>query len=137
MICPNCHSDKLRRSHSRNLNERLQKLFGRMAFRCQNCDWRGVLRVPGYYPVTLREWLKWILIYASMTLAVFSLAVTYAKWSAWLGGRPFYVRIGIFVTAILLGGLVIFKAPARGIVQAVLITLIVLMIIMSVPAVFF
>jgi hypothetical protein len=72
-----------------------------------------------------------------MTLAVFSLAVTYAKWSAWLGGRPFYVRAGLFVTAILLGGLVIFKVPARGIVQAVLITLIVLMIIMSVPAVFF
>ena len=137
MICPNCHTNKLRRSHSRNLNERFQKLFGRMAFRCQNCDWRGILRVPGYYPETLSEWLKWILIYALMTLAVFFLAMTYAKWSAWLGGRPFYIRIGIFVTAILLGGLVMFKVSVRGVVQAILITLIALMLLMSVPAVFF
>lgn len=108
-----------------------------MAFRCQNCNWRGTLRVPGYYPATLREWIKWILLYASITLAVFFLAVTYAKWSSWLGERPFYVRIGIFVMAILLGGLVVFKSSARGIVQAVLITLIVLMLLMSVPAVFF
>jgi len=108
-----------------------------MAFRCQNCDWRGILRVPGYYPETLSEWLKWILIYALMTLAVFFLAMTYAKWSAWLGGRPFYIRIGIFVTAILLGGLVMFKVSVRGVVQAILITLIALMLLMSVPAVFF
>lgn len=137
MNCPNCHSQKLRRSHSRNFYERLQKIFGRMAFRCEQCGWRGILRVPGYYPATLREWLRWILTYALITLSVFFLAVTYAKWSAWLGGRPFYVRIGIFLAAVFLGGWVLFKAPARGIVQAVFIALIALVLFMSVPAVFF
>lgn len=137
MICPHCHSDKLRRSHSRNFYERFQKLFGRRAFRCGDCGWRGILRVPGYYPKTLREWLKWILLYALMTLAVFLLAVTYAKWSAWLSARSVYLRIGIFLAAVFLGGLIVFKSTARGIVQAILLTLIALMLLMSVPAVFF
>jgi hypothetical protein len=137
MLCPNCHTEKLRRSHSRTLAERAQKLIGRLAFRCENCGWRGVLRVPGYYPGTLREWLKWLALYASMTLAVFSLAVTYARWSAWLGARPFYLRIGLFLAVVLLGGLVLFKAPFRGVVQAVFLALIAIFLLMSVPAVFF
>jgi len=137
MICPSCHAEKLRRSHSRNIYERLQKLVGRLAFRCEKCGWRGILRVPGYYPVTTREWIKWILVYASMTLAVFVLALTYAKWSAWLGGRPLYLRAGIFVSAVLIGGVVVFRLPVRGVVRAILLTLIALVLLMSVPAIFF
>lgn len=93
--------------------------------------------MPGYYPSTLREWIKWILVYASMTLAVFALALTYAKWSAWLGARPFYLRAGVFLSALLLGGTIVFRVPARGIVRAVLLALIALVLLMSVPAVFF
>ena len=137
MICPNCHTEKLRRSHSRTLAERAQKLLGRLIFRCENCGWRGALRVPGYYPRTLREWLKWIGLYASMTLAVFSLAATYASWSAWLGARPFYLRFGLFLAAVLLSGLILFKVTVRGVVQAVLLALIAIILLMSIPAVFF
>ncbi len=43
LVCPNCHSTNLRRSHSRNAGERFLKLFRRRPYRCKDCGWRGEL----------------------------------------------------------------------------------------------
>jgi hypothetical protein len=137
MICPKCRSQKLRRSHSRSLKERFLKLFGRMAFRCQDCDWRGVLRVPGSSPLGAREWLKWILIYSLMTLVIYLLAATYSSWSAFLSKKPLPLRIGVFVAALLLAGTAVFKVPGSGVLRIILITLAFFALFMSIPAVFF
>lgn len=39
--CPLCSSDRIKRSHSRNIGEKLLKTFGIHAYRCINCGWRG------------------------------------------------------------------------------------------------
>ena len=44
MNCPKCGSTRLRRSHSRNFKERLRKLFNQRAWRCIDCNWRGILK---------------------------------------------------------------------------------------------
>ena len=44
MPCPKCGSKRIKRSHSRDLKERLQKLFNQRAYRCINCGWRGILK---------------------------------------------------------------------------------------------
>ncbi len=137
MICPNCHAPKLRRSHSRNAKEHFLKLFGRMAFRCEACQWRGILKVPGRTVMNAREWMKWILIYAIMILMIYLLALSYAEWSAYLSRRPFGVRIGFFAAAVFLAGVVIFKAPVQGMMRIIVVTLAVLAVLMTLPAVFF
>jgi hypothetical protein len=137
MICPNCGAQNLKRSHSRNVKERFLKLFGQMAFRCQNCDWRGILKVPGRSPLGAREWLKWILIYSLMTLVIYLLAVTYSGWSAFLSKKPLAIRIGIFITALLLAGVAVFKIPGHSVLRIILVTLAFFALLMSIPAVFF
>ena len=137
MICPNCGAKNLKRSHSRNIKERTLKLFGKMAFRCQDCDWRGILKVPGQAPLSAREWLKWLLIYSIMTLLIYLLAVTYSQWSAFLSKKPLAVRIGVFITALILSGVAVFKIPGHGILRILLITVAFLALLMSIPAVFF
>jgi len=42
LVCPNCRSTNLRRSHARNFRERFLKIFNRMAYRCRDCGWRGI-----------------------------------------------------------------------------------------------
>jgi uncharacterized membrane protein YvbJ len=42
MKCPKCGLTRIKRSHSRGFQERLQKLFGRRIYRCINCGWRGI-----------------------------------------------------------------------------------------------
>jgi hypothetical protein len=42
--CPRCQSERLKPSHSRNLEERVAKWIGRRAYRCINCGWRGILK---------------------------------------------------------------------------------------------
>jgi len=44
MPCPKCGSTRIRRSRTRDLKERLQKLFNQRAYRCLVCDWRGILK---------------------------------------------------------------------------------------------
>ena len=39
--CPRCSSDRMKRSHSRNIVEKLLKPFGIRAYRCIHCGWRG------------------------------------------------------------------------------------------------
>ncbi|GAB6281841.1 MAG: hypothetical protein STSR0008_05830 [Ignavibacterium sp.] len=42
--CPQCGQlDVLRRSHAKNLRERLLKYSFRKVYRCRNCGWRGKL----------------------------------------------------------------------------------------------
>ena len=43
IICPNCRSSNVRRSHTRGFGERLWKLIGKKAFRCKDCGWRGLI----------------------------------------------------------------------------------------------
>jgi uncharacterized protein with PIN domain len=42
-MCPKCKSQSLYRSHSRNLWEKVQKVFrqGKHLYRCHECNWRG------------------------------------------------------------------------------------------------
>ena len=44
MKCPKCGSTKIKRSHSRGLKERFQKLFNKKTYRCIDCDWRGTFK---------------------------------------------------------------------------------------------
>jgi len=49
-ICPQCHSENLRRSRSRGVKEKLFKKLGWRAYRCQekNCYWRGLIKVESF-----------------------------------------------------------------------------------------
>jgi len=41
-ICPHCGSNRIRRSRSKGIFERLRRGFSRKRiFRCQECGWRG------------------------------------------------------------------------------------------------
>jgi len=54
--CPNCQSDRLRRSRSRNTWERWRKqITGKVAYRCADCGWRGwgVFRGTVVIPVAM------------------------------------------------------------------------------------
>jgi len=42
--CPRCQSERIKPSHSRNLEERMTKWVGRRSYRCINCGWRGILK---------------------------------------------------------------------------------------------
>jgi DNA-directed RNA polymerase subunit RPC12/RpoP len=42
MKCPKCGSTRIKRSHARDFQERLQKLFFREPYRCIDCGWRGI-----------------------------------------------------------------------------------------------
>ncbi len=42
--CPRCQSERIKPSHSRNLEERMAKWIGRRVYRCINCGWRGILK---------------------------------------------------------------------------------------------
>jgi len=47
LVCPQCGSTKLRRSHARGVVEQLKRSLGWQGFRCRNqmCDWRGMIWV--------------------------------------------------------------------------------------------
>ncbi len=44
MKCPQCGSSRIRKSHSKNFRERLKKLLRQRAYRCHDCNWRGILK---------------------------------------------------------------------------------------------
>ena len=39
--CPRCSSIRIKRSHGRNIFEKLLKMFSIRAYRCIQCGWRG------------------------------------------------------------------------------------------------
>jgi len=45
IVCPQCRSVALRRSHARGLWEKIQRKLGWKGYRCRHCDWRGMIRV--------------------------------------------------------------------------------------------
>ena len=49
-VCPKCGSDRLRRSHTRGVSEKLQKVLGWRAYRCRekSCGWRGLLKTKSF-----------------------------------------------------------------------------------------
>lgn len=55
MFCPQCGSERIRRSRTRGFNEKIAKLFGNRAFRCREkeCGWRGLLRIAN--PMEIRR----------------------------------------------------------------------------------
>ena len=44
ICCARCQSERLKPSHSRNLEERVAKWIGRRVYRCINCGWWGILK---------------------------------------------------------------------------------------------
>jgi len=47
--CLRCSSVNIRRSHTRNLSERILKLFFRKYYRCIDCDWRGIIKTKASF----------------------------------------------------------------------------------------
>ena len=49
-VCPKCGSEHLRRSHTRGVSEKLQKVLGWRAYRCRekSCGWRGLLKTSSF-----------------------------------------------------------------------------------------
>lgn len=47
MYCPICGSERVSRSHTRGIREKIAKKFGYKAFRCResDCTWRGLYRI--------------------------------------------------------------------------------------------
>lgn len=45
ILCPQCNSDHIRRSRSRNRLERFYKIFNYRVYRCRNCNWRGFIKI--------------------------------------------------------------------------------------------
>lgn len=48
LICPECGSAKLRRSHSRGIAEQGLKYLNQRAYRCKECHWRGRITTKGH-----------------------------------------------------------------------------------------
>ena len=79
-VCPRCGSDRLRRSHTRGVSEKLQKVLGWRAFRCRekSCGWRGLLKTSSFsqgLEKTLKnrkkQLLTLILVVAVMSIVIF------------------------------------------------------------------
>ena len=68
MKCPKCGSKRIKRSHSRNFQERLQKLFNKKTYRCIDCDWRGIFKVKASR--TKRDVKKYILIKITIIIVI-------------------------------------------------------------------
>jgi DNA-directed RNA polymerase subunit RPC12/RpoP len=72
MPCPKCGSKKIKRSHSRGLKERLQKLFNQRPYRCTDCGWRGIIKTKSSHKK--RDGNKYILIQI-ITIIIIIIAV--------------------------------------------------------------
>lgn len=46
IICPKCRSSNVRRSRTHGVKESFSKLFGKKAYRCRDCGWRGLILAP-------------------------------------------------------------------------------------------
>jgi predicted RNA-binding Zn-ribbon protein involved in translation (DUF1610 family) len=54
--CPQCGSTRVKRSHSRNLKERLLVFCGRHAYRCILCGWRGIMKSKPFRTKTYQKY---------------------------------------------------------------------------------
>ncbi len=56
-FCPKCGSERLRRSHTRGISEKLKKVVGWRAFRCRekSCGWRGLIKTKSFGQVIGKE----------------------------------------------------------------------------------
>lgn len=78
LICPECGSAKLRRSHSRGIAEQGLKYLNQRAYRCKECSWRGRLttkshkgrKVPSFKGYSIG---KLVFVAAALLLAVYLL----------------------------------------------------------------
>ena len=79
-VCPRCGSDRLRRSHTRGVSEKLQKVLGWRAFRCRekSCGWRGLLKTKSFrqeienaFKNRKKQLLKLILVVAVISIGIF------------------------------------------------------------------
>jgi DNA-directed RNA polymerase subunit RPC12/RpoP len=68
MKCPNCGSKRIKRSQSRGFKERLQKLFNQKAYRCIDCDWRGILKTKS--SLTKRDINKYFFIKIAIIIII-------------------------------------------------------------------
>jgi len=79
IICPNCRSSNVRRSHTHGIKERLLKLIGKKAFRCRDCGWRGLVFSGSAHSsrVTLKQSNVFGMILAAILLALIVLFFVY------------------------------------------------------------
>ena len=79
-VCPKCGSDRLRRSHTRGVSEKLQKVLGWRAYRCRekSCGWRGLLKTSSFrqglekaLKNRKKQLLTLILVVAVMSIGIF------------------------------------------------------------------
>jgi hypothetical protein len=50
LVCPKCGSGRTRRSHTRGVSEKLNKILGWRAYRCRekSCGWRGLIKTKSF-----------------------------------------------------------------------------------------
>ena len=73
--CPQCGSSRVKRSHARDLKERVLKTFDQRAYRCINCGWRGIQEGKTTKPAysakySLKQIIIIILFVLSVTIAL-------------------------------------------------------------------
>ena len=74
--CPSCGKNNLKKSHSRNLGERLINRYTPVSiFRCQSCGWRGYKSI---YTLT-KDSYKGVLVYLILVLLTSVLTVQILK----------------------------------------------------------
>jgi hypothetical protein len=77
MFCPRCGSDRLRRSHTHGLKEKIAKRFSFKAFRCREseCAWRGLIRIKASDQITIGYLAKFRVPLILMGVILFSLTI--------------------------------------------------------------
>jgi hypothetical protein len=72
MKCPKCGSKRIKQSHARSFQERLQKLFNQKPYRCIDCDWRGILKAKPFHN---RQYSKEYILLQIITVIIIIIAI--------------------------------------------------------------
>lgn len=75
--CPKCQSKRVRRSHTRNVIERCLKVFNIRAYRCSQCDWRGLRYSKESSQTTKAKYGPLQIIFFAMAITLTVMAVLY------------------------------------------------------------
>lgn len=75
--CPKCQSKSVRRSHTRNVIEKCLKVFKIRAYRCSQCDWRGLRYSKGSPQTTTAKYGPLQILMFTIAIALTVMAVIY------------------------------------------------------------
>ena len=75
LVCPQCQSTRLKRSHTRNFFERVAKIFDWREYRCIDCGWRGSFHVKSRKATQAKTYTpgQIVLVAVVILLAIFAL----------------------------------------------------------------